>query len=556
MLQKLSISNYALIDEIDIELNKGLNVITGETGAGKSILLGALGLILGKRADTSILFNPSAKCIVEGSFLLDRKKYESFFIQNDLDFEENSIIRREVSNNGKSRAFINDTPVTLLQLGELTDLMIDIHAQHQTLQLNNPDFQLNILDTAGGLDKMVSAYKYEYVKYRQLEKELKELEEVEKQSKADLDYYRYQYNEIEQLQLDVEKDTLLEEEFLTLSNAEKIRENLQQVLFFMDEEDKALLHTLRQIIRELQDISSYNPRLDAFLESIQSVEIELRELLPDIKSFTNEVDVDQQRIDIIQERLNEINRLLSKHNLRNIAELIQYAKETKEKLDKIDSLESDIEKLRNDLKALHNTLLNDAKQISQSRSKGTKEAENTLLKLLKSVGMEHAQICFSLSQQKDQLKANGIDDIDMLFSSNPGIGLQSVSKAASGGELSRLMLCIKYLLAGKLLLPTLIFDEIDLGISGEIAFRVGKLLSEMSSRHQIIAITHLPQVASFGQDHFRVFKTSAENKTNTYICKLNKDERIEELSKMIGGEKPSKVAVENAKELIKINLPG
>ena len=555
MLKELRIANYALIDEIEIHFAKNLNVITGETGAGKSILLGALELVLGKRADTSVLFNKDKKCVVEAVFVTKNESIKTFLVENELDLDTNIIIRREIANNGKSRAFINDTPVTLNQLSELSGKLIDIHSQYHSLQLNDHTFQMNILDAVAKNTSLVNNYQVLYKKLRYLDKKIEELTEKEKKSQKDQDYFLYQLNEITNLQLIPEQDTLLEEELLTLSNAEKIKENIEKSLHDLDENEFSVLQIMKGIRKAIQDISKFNPRIEGYLSRIEQVETDLKDLIPEMLSFLDHIEIDGKRLNEITERLDEINRLLAKHQLSGIYELIELKKSLQAKINSLFSVKKEIQDLRSEYEIVETKLKEYAVELHMLRTEITPKVEKLLIDLLSMVGMKNSKIHFSvMTDNNHQFMPNGTDHIDIMFSSNPGIDMQSVSKVASGGELSRLMLCIKYILAGSVLLPTIIFDEIDLGISGEISFKVGKLLSEMSLKHQIIAITHLPQVASFGKEHFKVYKTADSHETHTYIKKLKLEERIEELAKMIGGEHPNPHAVENAKELIKNSL--
>ncbi|MBL6963272.1 MAG: DNA repair protein RecN [Bacteroidetes bacterium] len=552
MLKSLRIQNYALIDEIEIDFEKGFNVITGETGAGKSILLGALELILGKRVDTSVLFDPAKKCIVEGIFLLNNQKQKSFFESHELDFDKETSIRREISSNGKSRAFINDTPVTIHSLNDFSGLLLDIHSQYQSLLLNDSEFQFSILDTFAENKSLLSDYQNTYTSLIDLKKKLSQLETNEINAKKDLDYYAFQQQEIVSLNLDAGSDNKLEDELLILSNAEKIKDTLNQLIFSFDESENSLLQQLSAARKQIAEVSNYNLQLESFFQKIESLEIELKDIQNEMSSFSDKVEIDNERLDQLTARLNAINHLLSKHHLNSVDDLISLEIELQDKIQHITSLGDEINLKQKQIDSTSESLLQLATKLSKDRKKIIPELELKLTDLLAMVGMKKATLKFDLNQAEPiELKEYGIDSLSILFSSNKGVPIQAVSKVASGGELSRLMLCIKHILAGSSLLPSIIFDEIDLGISGEIAFKVGELLSSMSARHQIIAITHLPQVASFGSSHFLVYKTSDQKTTHTKLRKLMYEERILELAQMIGGDNPSKMAIESAKELVR-----
>jgi DNA repair protein RecN (Recombination protein N) len=552
MLKSLKIQNYALIDSIAIDFEKGFNAITGETGAGKSILLGALALILGKRVDTSVLFNADKKCIVEGGFSLSGEKQKDFLRNNDLDIEDINLIRREINSNGKSRAFINDTPVNLSILNSFASLLLDIHSQYQTLLLSDSRFQFSILDTFANNHSLLEHYQQSFQQLKRQEEQLHVLEAREKNAKKDLDYLSFQQKEIADLQLDIETDSQIENELLTLSNAEKIRETLHFLLYRFDESEESLLSILGEIRKQLGEISNYHPRLAEFHEQLQSFEIESKELLPEVSSFMDTIDIDNQRLDELNQRNNLINALYLKHQLSKVEDLLKLEKDLSEQIASITSLETDIADCRKEIASIRLQLEKEANALSEKRKQSIPSLEKQIIELLAKVGMKNARLSFRISHsEKHQFDEFGLDNLEILFSSNTGVPMQEITKVASGGELSRLMLCIKYILAGSALLPSIIFDEIDLGISGEIAFKVGELMAHMSEKHQVIAITHLPQVASFANAHFRVYKQSDQQTTHTHLTKLDEQERILELAKMIGGENPSPSAIENARELVK-----
>lgn len=550
MLENLKISNYAIINEIEIDFAKSLNVITGETGAGKSILLGALALILGNRVDKTALHNQNSKCIIEGVFDIQKLDIQNFFDKNDLDYETQTILRREIVPSGKSRAFINDTPVKLDILKELSEKFIDIHSQHQTIRLNDTSFQLSILDAYSGTKKDLSDYKKLFKEYKKFVQKLELLEVEERKAKKDLDYFNFQLEEIEKSGLEDNENEELEKEFLVLSNAEKIRNNINHILYSVDEDEQNILDKINELKSLFSEISGFDTKIEDFFKRMESVSLELKELSIDLATYKNQVEVDEKRIDEITDRLDLINQLLTKHQFKEVAELNDYANTLRTKIDGITSLEKEISETKNVIESTFGELTEKANLISELRHSHKTSVEEKLVALLQQVGMNNARIEFKLDEL-EEFNDYGKDRLNIFFSSNTGIPLQPINKVASGGELSRLMLCIKYILVGTALLPTIVFDEIDLGISGEIAIKVGEMLGKLSNNHQVISITHLPQIAAMGKEHFLVYKTTENEQTNTKIKKLNKKEKIGELAKMIGGESAGEKAYQSSKELIK-----
>ncbi|MEA3495812.1 MAG: DNA repair protein RecN [Bacteroidota bacterium] len=550
MLENLKISNYAIINEIEIDFAKSLNVITGETGAGKSILLGALALILGNRVDKTALHNQNSKCIIEGVFDIQKLDLQNFFDKNDLDYETQTILRREIVPSGKSRAFINDTPVKLDILKELSEKFIDIHSQHQTIRLNDTSFQLSILDAYSGTKKDLSDYKKLFKEYKKFVQKLELLEVEERKAKKDLDYFNFQLEEIEKSGLEDNENEELEKEFLVLSNAEKIRNNINHILYSVDEDEQNILDKINELKSLFSEISGFDTKIEDFFKRMESVSLELKELSIDLATYKNQVEVDEKRIDEITDRLDLINQLLTKHQFKEVAELNDYANTLRTKIDGITSLEKEISETKNVIESTFGELTEKANLISELRHSHKTSVEEKLVALLQQVGMNNARIEFKLDEL-EEFNDYGKDRLNIFFSSNTGIPLQPINKVASGGELSRLMLCIKYILVGTALLPTIVFDEIDLGISGEIAIKVGEMLGKLSNNHQVISITHLPQIAAMGKEHFLVYKTTENEQTNTKIKKLNKKEKIGELAKMIGGESAGEKAYQSSKELIK-----
>lgn len=555
MLQRIIVQNYALIDSLELDFNKGLNIITGETGAGKSILMGALSLILGQRADSSALLDKNRKCIVEGEFSFSKKEsaIKDFFSSHELDLDQLIIIRREISPEGKSRAFINDTPVNLQQLKELGSMLVDIHSQHETLLLNQSNFQLSVLDAFCDHKELLLKYKEEYSAFRKLEKELQELKAEESRSKADQDYFEFQFKELQEASLETYDLVKLEDEFKTLTHAGEIQIGLEQLLTMMNSGDGNVLSQVSSMFSQIQHLARYNNRLVGLSERIKGVQIELRDLESELESVGNEIQADPRRLEIVNEQLNVINKLQQKHRVNSIEELLILKDDFEQKLQGIQSLDENIilcERKLNDKKKSLTVL---AEKISANRNKTIPSVESTIKKLLSDVGMPNAILKIENTPfPEGDLGPQGCDNIRFLFSANKGIAYAEISKVASGGELSRLMLCLKSAVARLIELPSIVFDEIDTGVSGETAFKIGKVMQEMSKKHQLVAITHLPQIASRGEAHFFVYKNVTGKKTFTHVRQLNADERVVEIARMLSGDKPTAVAMENAKELLKI----
>ena len=552
MLKNILIQNYALIDHLELEFEKGLNIVTGETGAGKSILLGALSLILGSRADTTALLDASKKCIVEGRFDADEKILSEFFRKNELDVESPVIIRREISSEGKSRSFINDTPVSLNQLKELSVLLVDIHSQHETLLLNRSVFQLSVVDAFARHENLLIEYRNNFHQFQSLNAELDSLIAEEKKSKADLDYFQFLFNELDEANLVEGEQEKSEEELQMLVHSEEIKSGLAAIQSAMSGKEENLLQQMTSIGNSLSSLAKFNTRLGEIGARIKSVNIELKDISNEIDVIGEEINFDPKRVERINERLNVLYKLQHKHRVKNVRELLILKEEFEIKLRGISSLEERIIQLQKLVQELKKNLVAASQRISDNRTKAIPVIEAGIKKLLAEVSLPNAILKIENTLlNDDDFGLNGIDRIRFLFSANKGVAYQDISKVASGGELSRLMLCIKASVAKLIKLPTIIFDEIDAGISGETAINVGKVLKNMATRHQLIAITHLPQIAGRGEAHYFVYKEVTGKKTFTSVRKLNADERIVEIAKMLSGEKPSAVAIENAKELLR-----
>ncbi len=551
MINNINIKNYALISGINIDLAAGMTVVTGETGSGKSILLGALGLVAGQRADSQVLYDKSKKCIVEVNFGIAEYKLKNFFKKHELDYSDNTIIRREITPDGKSRAFINDTPVTLTILKELSESLIDIHSQHETLLLNEGNFQLSVVDAFAGHEKKIAEYNSGFNQFKKIEKELNELIEKEKQAKKETDYFQFQFNELEDANLRLDEQLKLEEEIQTLSNAEAIKQALTNAYKGLSGEEAGLLSSLRTIKSSLSSIEKFSSNIKELSERLKSSQIELNDIANELQNLEQDIVYDPKRIEEVNERLDTIYRLQNKHQVKDIGSLIAIKDSLSNKLIEFTSLEEQIVKLESEKKNMLETLTKSAKQISDSRKKNITDIEKDIETILLKLSMPNARIKIDQSISTD-IHANGFDTILFTFSANKGNDFKGLNKVASGGELSRLMLSIKSLIAKQTALPTIVFDEIDTGVSGDVAAKVADIMVSMSKSIQVIAITHLPQIASRGVSHLRVYKKDEKERTITFVEKLDKDERITEIAKMLSSGKPSEAAIKNAKELLKV----
>jgi DNA repair protein RecN (Recombination protein N) len=549
MLQHLRIQNFALIEETEVHLNNGLTVITGETGAGKSILLGALGLTLGNRADVSSLHDKNKKCIIEAQFNIKEYSLKSFFESNELDFEELTTIRREITPEGKSRAFINDTPATLSVLKELGEQLIDIHSQHETLLLKETNFQFELIDAFAQTTNLFSDYKKQFNALQKLKKQLEELTAQEIKAKKELDYFQFQFNELEEANVKVGEQQQLEEESETLENAEFIKGSLVKSSLAINGGDENIVSALALVKQQLQSVSKFGKQFNELFERINSVSIELKELSKDIDACEEDVVYDNSRLEEVNAQLDKLNRLLKKHGVNSEEELLTIKTDIEAKLQQFSSLEVAIEKTKKEILASEKQCKSLAKDLSDKRQKSTAGIEQSIKTMLTSLSMANAQFKIEL-KPLDALTINGQDAISFLFTANKGAEFKELHKTASGGELSRLMLCLKALLAEGTALPTIIFDEIDTGVSGDVADKIGNILFAMGKTMQVITITHLPQMASKGGNHLFVYKSDSKDKTTSSIKALNKEERIAEIAKMLSTGTPTETALKNAKELL------
>ncbi|MBO9674092.1 MAG: DNA repair protein RecN [Sphingobacteriaceae bacterium] len=549
MLQKLSIRNYALIDSLDIEFDKGLNIITGETGAGKSIILGALSLILGQRAESKYFFNQDKKCVIEGSFVLADENLKELFEENDLDFLNESLLRREISIDGKTRSFINDTPVNLSTLKQIGEKLIDIHSQHATQEINDADFQLLIVDSLADHQSLLFDYRSGFKKLKQDTSRLKNLIDEANEARNKQDYEQFLFNELEQAKLQEGEQEELEQELERLTHAETIKRALLTASGLINESEPSALQILKEASLQLQGVEKFDPAIHTLYERLRSSIIEIKDITDEVSSIEENILHSADRLEIVNQRLDLFYSLQQKHRLANNTELLALQKQLEENLDRLLSSDEQIEKLQKEIDQLKKELHKQAEQISANRKKAIKVVEEQTGTTLKKVGMLNAKLVLD-QKTLTELNKDGFDEINLLFTANAGQAPAPVHKVASGGELSRLMLAIKALLAKHTSLPTIIFDEIDTGISGETALKVGEVIADLGRNMQVISITHLPQIAAKGTSHYFVHKNEDKGKTTTGIRKLKQEERIEVIAEMLSGKNPGASAIENAKELL------
>lgn len=551
MLQKLSIHNYAIIDKLEIDFSKKLNIITGETGAGKSIIVGALGLILGERADSTVLVNKEKKCIVEGTFRAGNKEGVKVFLkENELDTEEELVLRREIGTNGKSRAFINDTPVNLSQLQQVSSLLVDLHLQFDTLELGESDFQREVLDALAGNMPMLDEYQVVFRQWQLAKKECDELKNQKQQFDKVADYNQFQYKELEEAGFKENELEDIDAELKMLNNAEGIKAALNKVYFELQESESPLVQQIKSLSNQLNTYQSFHHDLPVVSQRLQSIQIELQDVADEVGRISDHVNYDPEKIEQLSERLSNGYKLLKKHGVQTTNELLLIQQQLEEKLQAVLNIDEAIQQKEKESNRLKEEAAKLAKKISDARQKQIKPLEDKVNKLLAQVGMPNARLKVE-SKNESELNKYGIDRIEFLFDANKSGQFQPVRKVASGGELSRLMLCIKSLVAQSIDLPTMIFDEIDTGISGEAAKQVGIILRELALKRQVICITHQPQIAGKADAHFFVYKEIVKELVKTSIRQLTSEERITTIAKMLSGEKPTTAALENAREMVR-----
>ena len=550
MLSTLFIQNYAIIDELTVRFSPHFNIITGETGAGKSILVGALGLVLGERADSQVLRDNGKKCIVEASFNSKPGiEIREFFQQGDLDADDNITLRREIAPNGKSRSFINDTPVNLAQLKKLTSMLVDLHQQFDTLELGNDDFQRGVLDALAGHGNNLQQYQYIFRQFSSEQKALQQLKEQQVNANRELDYYKFLHNELEETGLKENELEEMEQELQVLSNAENIKTILAASCFGLNDGEQPLVQQVKIIVQQLQSLKAIHPAITAVTERLLSAQIELSDIAGDLENINDGLNLDPKRLNTVNERLATGYKLLKKHNVKTTADLIARQEDLLAKLQQVLNIDDSILQKEKLVEQLKDDAIKLATIISNSRKKIVPGLEEKIASLLKQVGMPNALLKIKITAALS-LQLHGSDDIGFLFDANKSGKFEPLHKVASGGELSRLMLSIKSIVARSMQLPTLIFDEIDTGISGEAARQVGVIMKNLAKLHQVISITHQPQIAARADAHFFVYKKEKQGAIQTQIKQLNDEERVDVIANMMAGDNPSVTVLQNAKEML------
>lgn len=548
MLLSLSIKNYALIESLEIDFSNDFSIITGETGAGKSILLGALGLVLGKRADLNSLKDDEVKCVIEAQFLLSNYNLQSVFEENDFDYEDLTIIRREILPSGKSRAFVNDSPVNLSGLQQLADLLIDIHSQHETRDLTEESYQINILDNVAGLHDLVKSFRGKLTELKKAQKELDKAL-IEKESLAkEQEYNAFLFNELDEADLQPNEQEELEEELEQLNNVELIKENLDKAVAIATEEEIGVLTSLNEIKTALNRLAGFSKEYNDLFERISSVSIEFQDISDESFSLSEKVLNDPERLEFVNNKLQTIYNLQQKHQVKSVQELIDIRDVLDEKVQKSDNINQLLEKLEIEVTNQKKAVEKAADELTAKRSEIAPKVSKQIIEIISQLGLPDAQVVFDI--KKGSLNSYGQDEVSLKFSANKGINVGPIKKVASGGEMSRIMLAVKSILAKHSNLPTIIFDEIDTGVSGEIALKMGEIMSEMSKKMQVFAITHLPQIAAKGNQHYKVFKYNMNETTVSELKLLSNDERIVEIAEMLSGKNISDSAMIHAKSLL------
>lgn len=551
MLRNLHINNYALIDFLDIDFSEGFSVITGETGAGKSIIMGALGLLLGTRADAKVIKTGAAKCCVEALFDISELHLESFFEENDIDYDGvEVIIRREVTSAGKSRAFVNDTPVTIQKLKEVTSKIIDVHSQHQNLLMGEETFLLGVLDAVSGDAESKAAYVKAFSNWRMAQKELERLKEQAEKDRLDFEYLQYQLRQLDEANFQEGEQEALEQESEMLSHAEDIKQALYGVHTGFNADGDNPLSFLRSAQQSLRKISAVYPPSNPWLERLEVVLIELEDIAGELENSLDEIDFDPRRQELVDERLNLLYSLQRKHGVQQLSDLLQIAEDLRNRVDNIENIEEHLLKKEKEVESLYQQMRTCGEKLTALRKKAAKKVEQELLARLQSLGMPHATVAvdFSLRPSPDD---SGLDKVVFLFSANKQVPMQDVAKIASGGEIARLMLALKSMISHIKHLPTIVFDEIDTGVSGTMAEKMALVMQDMASSCQVLCITHLPQIAALGRWHYRVSKTEGEHGTTSRIDCLSEEERVLEIANMLSGESMTEAAINNAKSLLK-----
>ena len=551
MLAQLTINNYALINHLSIDFSSGLSIITGETGAGKSILLGALGLVLGNRADLSSLKDTSTKCVVEAKVAIANYNLEDFFNEVDLDYEAETIIRREILPSGKSRAFVNDTPVTLSVLNQLRSKLIDVHSQHQTMQLSDNSFQFTILDALAKNTAKIASYKRGFNQLTKLKRELTVLEEQQKEANKQYDYNLHLFKELEEAKIKVDEQEDLEEKLEKLNNIEDIKDNLSEALGITVNDEIGIQNLLNTLENRLSKIAIFSKEYQNLSERVTSVKIEIDDIVSELEDANENVDFNPNEAEVINDRLQLLYNLQKKHTVGNNVELIAIFEELSEKVAQVESADEVINLKQKEIGEVSEKLDKVADLISSARTKSIPKLNKELHALLSDLGMENARFSIKIKQTKNYF-SNGKDELEFLFSANKGGSFGELKKVASGGELSRIMLSVKTILSENTQLPTIIFDEIDTGVSGEVSNKIAAIMQQMSKNMQVIAITHLPQIAAKGANHYKVYKQEVKGVTTTNLKLLSTDERIKEIAEMLSGKDITDSALTHAKELLSL----
>lgn len=552
MLKQLYIKNFTLIDELNIQMYPGFSVITGETGAGKSIILGAIGLLLGNRADSKSIKAGRDRCVIEAHFDLSKYDMQQFFTDNDIDEDlSDTIIRRELTAAGKSRAFINDTPVSLTKMRELGEQLVDIHSQHQNLLLQKEDFQLNVVDIIAQDEKQRKNYEAAYNQYKQANQKLNALKAEIEKNRENEDFLRFQFKELDEAQLQNGEQEELEQEYEMLSHSEDIKTALYQADNHLSGDDGNIIERLKQTSEQLANIKDVYPEVTELLERIDSSYIELKDIAQEVNGLTDHVEFDPARLETINERLDKLNSLQQKFHVRDLGELIETYHQLKEQLSHIDHSDEDVEALEQEVTQLLEKARKQAKELTAIRTKAAKKVEEEMKQRLIPLGIPNVR--FSISLTEKPLSHDGGDKVSFLFSANKSTPLQPVTQVASGGEIARVMLSLKAMISGAVKLPTIIFDEIDTGVSGKIAEKMAQIMVEMGNHErQVLSITHLPQIAAMGSHHYKVSKEETDNGTISRMTELSQQERVQEIAQMLSGSDVSEAALANAKELLRI----
>ena len=549
MLQHLHITNYALIEDLSVEFTEGFSVITGETGAGKSILLGALGFVLGDRADTGVLFNKDKKCVVEAQFHLNDELLRPIFEEHDLDFDTDCILRRELNPQKKSRAFVNDTPVTLQAMKEIGSQLVDIHSQHDSLLLTDGGFQLHLLDEIAQNDELLTQYKQEFAQFNLSCRRLKELQTLAEKNIGENDYLKFQLDELQKAQLQENEYAEMEQSLNVMENAEEIKTLLVSTEGLLENADSAILPQLNEVASALHRLGQLLPQTSELQQRVESAQVELKDIAYDLERLQDDTQFDEERMQELQERMDLLNRLMMKHHVKEFEDLIHLRDEIEAKVNAFENIDKDIEQAEKALKEQTALLKQLATKLHTQREKAAKSFSTEVTNLARQLAMPHAAFQIML-EPLTTFSSTGLDQVHFLFSANKGVDVAELSKVASGGELSRLMLSIKSVVSQYNYIPTLIFDEIDTGVSGEVAAKIGSIMQEMGGSLQLISITHLPQVASKAQHHFFIYKDNEGQRTQSHIRLLKSDERVTEIAKMLSNDKVTPEAIKAAEVLL------